>query len=151
MKKSALLPLLFGLGLTACGPSLNGNTILYYAHDFTDSQTVPYGTHCTVLQVKTGGHVGEVIQESKPQADKYLLDVREGIKPLTARCFEYVTQPDGTRVKTLTGETVINDTGFRNPTVYVGSSENVPASVIAKFKAQPNVTTSGIYPIVQFR
>ncbi len=151
MKKSALLPLLFGLGLTACGNYVGDRFVLYYAHDFTGNQPSPYSPHCTVLQVESDGQVGEISQASTPPAAIHLLDTHGELKPVTARCFEYITQSDGTRVKTLTGETVINDTGRRNPIVYVGSSENVPENVIAKFKAQPNVTTNGMFPIVQFK
>jgi len=152
MKKSIRIPLLmFGLALTACGNSVGDRFVLYYAHDFTGNQTSPYSPHCTVLQVESDGQVGEISQDVTPPAAIHLLGTHGELKPVTARCFEYLTQPDGTRVKTLTGETVISGTERRNPTVYVGSSENVSASVIARFKAQPHIKTSGIYPVVQFK
>lgn len=151
MKKSALLLLLFSLGLAACGNSVGDRFVIYLAHDFTSNQPSPYSPHCTVLQVESDGQVGEISQDSTPTDAVHLLGTHGELKPVTARCFEYVTQSDGMRVKTLTGKTVISGTERRNPTVYVGSSENVPANVVAKFKAQPNVTTSGTYPIVQFR
>lgn len=143
--------LLFVLGLTACEPTFNDPKIVYYTHDFTDDKAQPYGTRCTVIQVEAGGHFGEVIQESRLKADAYLIEAREGVTSLTARCHKYLAQPDGTQVKTLSSETIVNDLGPRKPIILVGSSENVPAKVIARFKAQPNVTTSGVYPIVQFR
>jgi len=151
MKRSALFPLLFGLGLTACGNYIGDRFVIYLAHDFTGSKSSPYSPHCTVLQMESDGQVGEVSQDVTPPAAIHLLVTHGELKPMTARCFEYLTQPDGTHTKTLTGETVINDTSYRKPTVYVGSSEDVPASVIATFKRQPNVTTSGVFPIVQFK
>jgi len=151
MKNSALLLLMFSLTLTACGNYIGDRFLFYRAHDFTGNQTSPYSPHCTVLQVASDGQVGEISQDVTPPAATHLLGTHGELKPVTARCFEYLTQPDGTRVKTLIGETVISGTERRNPIVYVGSSENVPANTISKFKAQPNIQTSGIYPIVQFR
>lgn len=138
--------------LTAC-LSTTDPLAAYLGYDFTGKQGSPLSAHCTVLRVEVGPQAGELNTATDQWTSlqhPYIVDTRFA-GPVTARCFEYVVQADGQRVKTETGRTVIGVSRRVSGTVDVGSSEGVPASVTNAFKAQSDITTTGLFPILQVR